>query len=194
MIFRTQNINYKKSTDELLMQALQNGEALAFDEIYKRYHNRLLYYFYRMLGANQEIAEDFLQETFYKILNKPHLYNPEKTFSTWIFSIAHNLCKNEYRSREVRAIMQDEENPDKYLTENKVSEKQMETELIYKTLDSFDENHKTVFLFKYREGFTIEEIAEIMDLPKGTVKSRLHYTKQQLKVKLSAHLKTELNY
>ncbi|MBI9067322.1 MAG: RNA polymerase sigma factor [Salinivirgaceae bacterium] len=195
MIFKIKNIDFKRLSDEKLMQALQNGEVKAFDEIYFRYQSRMLYYFFRMLGSNKEIAEDFLQETFFKILNKPHLYDPKKPFSTWIFSIAHNLCKNEYRSRSVRSIIVGEENPDKFLCCQENNTKQIETEQIFKILDDFDEIHKSVFLLKYREGFSIDEICEVLNIPKGTVKSRLHYTKLQLKEKLSKQFyNQELNF
>lgn len=194
MIFKPKHNNLSNYSDEKLMEALQNGLSNAFDEIYKRYHVRLLYYFYRMLSSDKELAEDFLQETFYKILNKPHLYNPKKAFSTWIFSIAHNLCKNEYRSRSVRSIISSEENPDLFESNTNQEEKQIETEKIFEALNDFDENHKSVFLLKYREGFSIEEISQVMDLPKGTVKSRLHYTKLQLKEKLSKQINHVNNF
>ena len=185
MIFKKNHSANKSLSDEQLMLRLQNGEVAAFDQLYERYNQRLMYYFYRMLGANKELAEDFLQETFYKLINKPELFDTQKSFSTWIFSMAHNLCKNEYRSRSVRAIVVEEENPDKHFSEGREESSSPNIGLIFKTLEQFDETHKTVFLLKYREGFSIDEISEIMNIPKGTVKSRIHYTKQQLRKELA---------
>lgn len=182
--------NYRQLSNELLMQAIQNGNCKAFNELYLRFNERLYYYFYRMLGNNHQIAEDFTQELFLKIINKPHYFNPEKNFVTWVFSVAHNMCKNEYRSREVRSIINNEENPDRFLLEESTTKDcTKEIDLIFRELELMDESHKTAFLLKYREGLTIDEICEIMELPKGTVKSRLFYARK----KLQANLKTTTN-
>lgn len=79
-------------TDERLMQLITTGDNDAFNILYNRYKNRLLYYFFRMLWNSQELAQDFLQEIFYKIIEKPHLFNPKQNFKKWIFSVANNMC------------------------------------------------------------------------------------------------------
>ncbi|MDF1547253.1 MAG: RNA polymerase sigma factor [Bacteroidales bacterium] len=168
-------------TDEELIASIINGQVSAFDELYTRYHKRLLYYFYRMLGNNEQIAQDFMQDIFFKIIDKPHLFDHRKKFSTWIFSIAHNMCKNEYRRNEVRKIILKTDNPDVFCMD--VNEKTNHEKIIvaiFDELDLFDENHKTAFLLKYREGFSIEEISDTLNLPAGTVKSRLFYTRKKL--------------
>jgi len=179
---------YKKKTDEQLFVVMQNGNTEAFNELYSRYNQRLLYFFYRMLGSDQEQAQDFLQELFLKILDKPYLFDTSKRFSTWIYSIAHNMCKNEYRNRQVRNIIVKEEFPDRFeqeSTEKKNPEKIVET--IFEILKTFDDSHQTAFLLKYREGFSIDEISGIMELPTGTIKSRLHYTRKKLQEKLTGN-------
>jgi RNA polymerase sigma-70 factor, ECF subfamily len=180
------NTNFKTATDEELMCHIQHGECKAFDEIYLRYNERLYYYFYRMLGHEHAVAEDFVHDLFLKLINKPYLFDPKRSFVTWVFSIAHNMCKNEYRNRQVHSIIDSEDNPDKYITEPVEPEpnKQM-LEAVFNELDKMDESHKTAFLLKYREGFTIEEISEIMDLPIGTVKSRLFYARKKLQNNLT---------
>lgn len=185
-MFKQRKIKVTQKTDEQLIPAILNGCSDAFNELYNRYNKRLLYYFYRMLGNNKDLAQDFLQEVFYKVIDKSHLINTERKFSTWIFSVAHNMCKNEYRSKEVRKIIVSGENPDNF--SEKMNEKANHEQLInevFKELESFDENHKTAFLLKYREGFGIDEISEILKLPKGTVKSRLFYTRKKLQKILS---------
>lgn len=180
-MFRKKKKPISEYKDEELVIAIPDGNNEAFNEIYKRYHKRLLYYFYRMLGSRQELAEDFMQDVFYKLIDKPYLFNSSKKFSTWVFSVAHNMCKNEYRSREVRKIIVETENPDTYQQEQ--SKKTHNEELInavFSELNSFDENHRSAFLLKYREGFTLDEISETLNLPKGTVKSRLFYTRKKL--------------
>jgi len=183
--------NFKTSTDEELMHFIQQGDCSAFDEIYLRYNERLYYYFYRMLGHEHAMAEDFMHDLFLKLIRKPYLFDLQRNFKTWVFSIAHNMCKNEYRNRLVHATIDNDENPDKYITEaveNRSSEKMLEA--IFNELDKMDESHKTAFLLKYREGFSLEEISEIMDLPIGTVKSRLFYARK----KLQDNLKQMIDY
>src|SRR6266568_4196340 len=89
----------KKSqfTDEILIVRMINGDCKAFNTLYARYKDRLLYYFYRMLGNSNEKAQDFLQDIFMKLIDKAETFDSSRKFSTWIFSIAHNMCKNEYR-------------------------------------------------------------------------------------------------
>ena len=158
-----------------------NGNPDAFNELYLRYKDRLLYYFYRMLGYDEEIAQDFLQELFMKLIDKPRLFDPSKKFSTWIYSIANNMCKNEYRRQDIRRIVIKEDNPDRYpeCIDNKASSDALVAE-IFNHLDSLGETHKSVFLLKYREGFSNDEIVEILNLPLGTIKSRLFYTRKKI--------------
>ena len=92
----------KACSDEELMESVEVGEETAFDELYNRYSKRLLVYFYRMLGGNEEKAQDFLQDIFVKIIEKPHLFGSKNRFSSWVFTVANNMCKNEYRRLKVR--------------------------------------------------------------------------------------------
>ncbi len=92
----------KACSDEELMESVKVGEETAFDELYNRYSKRLLVYFYRMLGSNEEKAQDFLQDIFVKIIEKPHLFGSKNRFSSWVFTVANNMCKNEYRRFKVR--------------------------------------------------------------------------------------------
>lgn len=167
------------------MRHICNANKTAFNELYKRYSKRLLYFFYRMLGSSEEMAQDFLQDLFYKLIDKPHLYNPEQRFSTWIFSIAHNMCKNEYRRRTVRKNIFSSENSVAYQSgDEDAPDLNAMVKMIYDELDNLGESHKTAFILRYREGFQVKEIGEILNLPEGTVKSRLFYTRRILAGKL----------
>jgi len=172
---------HKHLNDEELFIAISNGDNDSFNDLYLRYKDRLLYFFYRMLSQDKEIAKDFTQELFIKIINKSNLYNPKMQFSTWIFSIANNMCKNEYRRRDVRKNTIACDNPDSFNNEEVLEENHEPViKLIFNYLEDFDESQKSAFLLKYREGFSIDEISEILDLPVGTVKSRLFYTRKKL--------------
>ncbi|MFW5656990.1 MAG: RNA polymerase sigma factor [Bacteroidota bacterium] len=176
---------YHKKSDEALMLLICQGDGAAFNILYKRYKDRLYYYFYRMLGNSETLAEDFLQDIFYKIIHKPELYEIKRPFSTWIFSIANNMCKNEYRRKAVREsskhemVFETEENP---VFEN--GEGPKVTELIFKMLQTLSEEHRSCFLLYYREEFSVEHIATMLEISPGTVKSRLFNARKKMREKL----------
>jgi len=88
-------------SDEELMFFLSSGEVLAFDELYERYSKRLYGYFIRMLNFDAALAEDALQDLFLKIAESPQKFDRNRSFKTWVFSVASNSCKNYYRHKKV---------------------------------------------------------------------------------------------
>lgn len=192
MIFRRKN---KIQTDSELMQLIVLGDQSAFAELYHRYKERMYYYFYRMLGNSSEQANDFLQELFMKLIEKPESFNPKFPFQTWFYSVANNMCKNEYRRREVRQEFQATETSVTQLDfiDDKTIEPEQIVEKIFDTLEELGEEHRSAFLLRYREGFSIKDVAEILELPEGTVKSRLFYAKKMLAEKLN-YLKDEVEF
>lgn len=180
---------YKQTTDEQLVSGMKNGDHAAFNELYNRYSNRLLYYFYRMLGNSNEKAQDFLQDIFVKIIDNADKFDASRKFSTWAFSIAHNMCKNEYRRMEVRrnSPIEDYHETLEYTEELPIVEFANTADFIrdlFCELEYFDEIHKTVFLLHYREGFSLKDIAQTLEISEGTVKSRLFYTRKRLAERL----------
>ena len=192
MIFRRKNRAYN---DSELMKLIVLGDQSAFNELYHRYKDRLYYYFYRMLGNSTEQANDFLQEIFMRTIEKPESYNPAYTFQTWLFSVANNMCKNEYRRRGVRLEYQDYESYEQKLDFMKepAIEPEFLLEKIFQTLNQLGEENRSAFLLRYREGFSIKEVAQILELPEGTVKSRLFYARKILAEKLN-YLKDEIEF
>ena len=191
-MFGKRNSTY---SDEKLMQMICCGDQQAFNFLYHRYKSRMYYYFYRMLNNSAEQANDFLQELFLKIIEKPEAFNPEYKFQSWIFSMAGNMCKNEYRKRETRGETitnefhtneTEELNLAAYSTEQAIDK-------VFETLDRLDLDHRSTFLLRYREGFSIKEIAGILEIADGTVKSRLHNAKKQLAKELN-YLKDEIEF
>jgi RNA polymerase sigma-70 factor (ECF subfamily) len=178
---------YKKLSDEKLMAFINRGHTAAFNELYTRYSSRLLHYFYRMLGGNEHNAQDFLQDIFLKIVERPDLFCSKQPFSSWIFTIAHNMCKNEYRRQEIRRkaksgdmdeISQNNEN-DYHSTEHKIDHKLFEKALLVE-LNKIDGDQRSAFLLRYQENLSIKEIQNILSCPEGTIKSRLFYTTRKL--------------
>ncbi|WP_321289326.1 RNA polymerase sigma factor [uncultured Sunxiuqinia sp.] len=181
----------KIKSNEKLMQRIRHGDQEAFNELYERYKDRLYYYFFRMLNSESQ-ANDFLQDLFLKIIEKPGRFNPAYPFKTWVFSVAYNLCKNEYRRREVRKeIYHGDSHVNPVLPESITEEELVNS--IFKSLDSLSPEHRSVFIMHYREGFPIKEIAGMLETAPGTVKSRLFYTRKYLAEKFQ-HLKGEIEF
>lgn len=176
---------YKTLSDEQLTIEMSKGDKLAFDELYNRYSKPLIAYFVRMLWKDRELAEDFLHDIFAKLIRKPDLFDPSRRFKTWIYSVANNMCKNEYKRREVRkntvngldSSYQVKDTQRGVLTEVHENEFGKELELSLKDLD---DKHSEVFVMRHMDGLSIKEIAEILDISDGTVKSRLFYATKYL--------------
>lgn len=192
MIFRRKN---KTCSDPELMRLIASGDNPAFSELYHRYKDRMYYYFYRMLGNSPELANDFLQELFMKIIERPESYNPEYAFHTWFFSVANNMCKNEYRRRDVHLEYQEYETlGQKFDFPNEPGiDSGIVIEKIFQVLGQLGQEHRSTFLLRYREGFSIREVADILEAQEGTVKSRLFYARKILAEKLN-YLKDEIEF
>ncbi|MBA4408544.1 MAG: RNA polymerase subunit sigma-70 [Odoribacter sp.] len=177
------------------MQQIVSGDQAAFNELYLRYKDRMYYYFFRMLGNSADYANDFLQELFMKLIEKPESYHPDYSFQTWLYSVANNMCKNEYRHRDVIKEYHSVEALKPRIDYMNVStvEPEQALEKIFQTLDQLGEEHRSAFILRYREGFSIREVAGILELPEGTVKSRLFYAKKMLAEKLE-YLKDEIEF
>ncbi|MGV6860185.1 MAG: RNA polymerase sigma factor [Putridiphycobacter sp.] len=182
--------NYVKSSDEELMLLYTKGDRKAFEEIYKRYGTYIYNYFNRKLWYDSEKSEDFTQEIFTKLINKPGLFDPSKKFKSWLFTIANNMCKNEYKRMEVRkSTSYDvpegyEAKADIKSAENQVDENSFSTQLDVE-LNKLNEKHKEVFMLRHFEGLSLNEISDMLEISVGTVKSRLHNTTKLLAKKLN---------
>lgn len=180
---------YKEMTDESLMIAISKGDKCAFNQIYERYSGPLLGYFMRLLWRDREKAEDFVHDIFAKIIRKPELFDPTRKFKTWIYSVANNMCKNEYKKQEVRKNTTNgldhtyavKDHNASVLSE--VSDNQFREEFT-KSLEDLDGKHSEVFQLRHIDGLSIKEIAEVTGISDGTVKSRLFYATKYLAVGL----------
>ena len=76
------------------MLAIRQGEKTAFNELYQRYSGKLYGYILKLLWYNEVSAQDLLQDLFTKIITQPHLFDTNRSFKTWVYTIASNLCKN----------------------------------------------------------------------------------------------------
>lgn len=173
-------------TDSQVVQAFLDGEARAFGELVRRYDKRLLNFVYRTVG-DRERAQDLVQETFVRVYRHLHRFDQTKKFSTWIYTIASNLAKNELRNRSRNPLVlfqtikknweadhRSLEWEDTKLKPDDLFRKRHLKELVEKAVAQLPEHHRIVFVLRELEGKTYEDIADITGCNLGTVKSRLN--------------------
>ena len=176
----------RRLDDSGVVSAFLQGEERAFQEMVERYQTRLLNFIYRTIG-DRERAEDLVQEVFIRVYRHLHRFDRSKKFSTWIYTIASNLAKNELRNRSrnplvlfqaIRKTWQDEDRPlqfeDPSNRPDDLFRKRHLRELVDQSVGRLPEHHRQVFILRELEGKSYEEIAEITACNLGTVKSRLN--------------------
>lgn len=181
-------ITYQGYADEQLMSMLRQKDQRAFEVLYDRYARLMLNYFHRMLWKDKEKARDFTQELFSKLIHKPELFDEGRSFKTWLYSIAHNMCKNEYAKHEVRTKAHKDIKYESNTTSNNDAQQKMDrTEFnakLKQALEELDEVKRNTFELRFYQEMSILEISEVMQCSEGTVKSRLFYTLKELNSKL----------
>ena len=172
--------------DAGVVTAFLGGEERAFQELVDRYQGRLLNFVYRTIG-DREKAEDLVQEVFIRVYRHLHRFDRSKKFSTWIYTIASNLAKNELRNRSrnplvlfqtIRKNWQEDDRPlqfeDTTARPDDLFRKRHLRELVEDSVAKLPAHHREVFVLRELEGKSYEEIAEITECNLGTVKSRLN--------------------
>ncbi len=184
-------------TDEELIVRFQEGDTSAFEEIVRRFKDQLVNFAYRFLG-NIEEAEDIVQETFLRVFRKKNAYRNVAKFSTWIYTITGNLAKTELRRRKRRKLISLSslgfEDKDFELTDTKKSPEEsvhelIKDEFIQQAINTLPEKFRGVIIFRDIQELSYEEISKIVNIPLGTVKSRVNRGRLKLQDKLSKYLK-----
>ncbi len=180
--------DYKALTDEQLMERVRlHTSEKAFEEIYHRYARLLQGFFFRRLGGNEEQALDLTQDTFLRMWGAREQYALNVNVRTWVFTIAYNLCKNIYRQN-----MHEQEYLDSLPAEEPLAEDNTPIILDAATFDKalqqellgMSEQQQMLFELRFTQELTVPEIARILSIPQGTVKSRLHTLTEYLRKKL----------
>ena len=180
----------------------REGREAAYRELIRRYERPVFSLVYRMV-RDRQLAEDLAQETFIKALNALASYRPEFKFSSWIFKIANNASIDHLRRRELDTLSLDgspnASTPDQVeATLLQVGDKaetplaEMEAKelggAIEEAIQKLRPEYRSCILLRHVEGRAYEEIAELLDLPLGTVKTYIHRARNELRVALE-HLK-----
>ncbi|MBO4811519.1 MAG: sigma-70 family RNA polymerase sigma factor [Prevotella sp.] len=176
----------RQQTDEQLMARAKAGSDTAFEELYRRYARRLKGFFFVQLGGDEELAADATHDVFLRAYEARNSYQEGRNVDTWLFTIAYNICKNHYRSNAYEAQLMAS------LDAEPVSHQQIEVDLdaamldeaLAQVLSELPAPLHQLFSLHYEEELTIPQIAEIVGVPEGTVKSRLHKTMNIIRKKL----------
>jgi RNA polymerase sigma-70 factor (ECF subfamily) len=193
---------YQDLTDQEVIARARAGVEAAYRELINRYQRPVLSLVFRLV-RDRELAEDLTQDTFIKVLNALDRYDPRYKLSSWIFRIAHNTAIDQLRKRELVTLSLDgsphaettdeieasaftpastDETPEEYTASREIGRG------IEEALAELRPEYRTAIILCHVEGRPYEEIAEIMDLPLGTVKTFIHRGRNELKSRL-AHLR-----
>jgi RNA polymerase sigma-70 factor (ECF subfamily) len=198
------NLALIPANDHELVALARTGSEKAYRELLDRYQRPVFSLVYRMV-RDRELAEDLAQETFIKVFNHLDKYNPAYKFSSWIFKIASNLAIDTLRRKQPATVSIDgsrhagtaaeieatritveshDENPEEALESKQLGQE------IEAAISLLRPEYRTAILLRHVEGRPYEEIAEIMGIPLGTVKTYIHRARGELRETLS-HLKIE---
>ncbi|HED07341.1 MAG TPA: sigma-70 family RNA polymerase sigma factor [Ignavibacteria bacterium] len=189
--------NFNDLTDEELIVEFQiNNTIAAFEILVKRYKNPLMNYVFRFLG-DYEACTDVVQETMIKVYRYKDSYQSIAKFSTWIYTIAGNLAKTELQRQKRRKMFSinaygkdNDENyeiPDESFRPDSETDTGIINEIIQKAILKISPAYRQAVIFRDIQELSYEEIAEIMNITVGTVKSRINRGRSQLQ-KLLKHI------
>jgi RNA polymerase sigma-70 factor (ECF subfamily) len=178
------------STDEELVAAARSGDHSAFDSLVRRWDRKIQGAVYRVLGSEEE-ARDVAQEAFLKAYRGLGSFRNEARFSSWLYQIALNLCRDRLRRRRAGVLVSLEDMGE---TEAGVAQRGPSalavveardlSQAVARAVQELPEDQREVIVLKEYEGLTFLEIAEVLGLPPSTVKTRLYRGLGQLRVRL----------
>lgn len=178
------------SDEELMKRVSDKDDDRAFDELYHRHARRVMGFLVRQL-SDSEKAADLVQDAFMRLWSSRERYLSDKCFSTWLFSIAYNLLKNEYRrsgysNEYVEHVMNSTSEEQDEDLDVRLDDRMFD-EALRKELSLLDADSRLLFSLRFEEEMTVPQIAEVMKIPEGTVKSRQHTIIRNLKQKLKIY-------
>ena len=179
-------------TDEKLISRFQAGDERAYVELVNRYKDKLLNFVFQFLGDIEQ-AEDVVQDTMLRLYEKKHYYKEIAKFSTWLYTIARNLANTELRKRKRRKTT--------YLSQMSKEERQYEipavqddvdqslhnefiNDRIQSAINNLPEHFKLVIILRDIQELSYDDISNIVEVPLGTIKSRINRARIQLQAEL----------
>ena len=193
-----EKVERKDTMDALVNKRIKQvlkGDQNAYADIVNLYQHKLYQICYRMLGNKQE-AEDIAQEAFVRAYINLHSYDQKRKFSTWLYRIATNLCIDRIRKKKPDYYL-DAQVPgtdgldmysqiaaDEKLPEETVEQMELQDRIQYE-ISRLPDKYRSVIVLKYIEELSLQEISEILDMPLGTVKTRIHRGREALRKQLN---------
>ena len=170
-----------------LIEACKEGDQTAFNLLVWRWEKPLFNFTYKYVG-DAHLAQDLVQETFIRVLRSIHGYEHRAAFSTWLYRIAINLCKDHFRKKRPPMVSLHDyyttSSGDRVYVQDRVADEGARSdealaasrrqELVRRLLAGLPDRQRIVILMKEYQGLTFREIAEILEVPEGTVKARLY--------------------
>jgi len=164
--------------NELLVIKCKQGDGEAFDELVGLWQKRLWHYAFRVTGSESS-AWDVLQETWYAVIKGLSGLKDVASFPAWIFRILNNKCndwlRKQQRSTELKGDLEQQSRNNSGYVDNE------KADFLNTAIAKLSADHRVLLALRYREDFDISQIAEVLNIPEGTVKSRLHRTIEKLR-------------
>lgn len=169
--------------DKITAEKICNDDAPSFENLVNSYKDKVFNYCYRFCN-NYQNAEELAQEVFIKIYKNISLYDWQKSsLSTWIYTITHNICINSVRTNTSETLY-GEINIENQTRTDVTEDEVLKEELLDKlraAIQSLEPKERSLVIMKDYYGFKLKEISKIMNLPIGTLKSRLHMTRKKIR-------------
>lgn len=186
--------NYTDLTDEELMALVQKDDAVAFEHLVQRYQHPLMTFIARFLGPGSH-TQDVLQETYIRVWKHRHHYKTVAKFSTWVYTIAGNLSKTELRRQKIRRMVPirtggespedesiDVEDPGPATDEQ--ARREEIRRVVNREIQKLPDAYRSAVILRDLQNKSYEEIAEILNVPIGTIKSRVNRGRARLQKRL----------
>ena len=178
-----------KVSDEQLIKRFQDGDRQAYNELVHRYKDKIVNFLYRFMN-DIDAAQDLAQETFLKVYLKKDSYKEISKFSTWMYTIASNLAKTELRKIKRRntfsisSLSKSEREHNYFVDKDNENDKILdnnENKILHQSIHLLEEDFRTIIILREIQELSYDIISKILELPLGTVKSRINRGKLKLR-------------
>ena len=186
-----------ESTDEEIVARVLSGQEHLFETLVRRYQTRILSHVARMVGSRED-ALDLSQEIFLKVFGALDRFNPEFRFSTWLFRIAGNAAIDHLRKRKPRTIPLETTDSDGHVSSPEYKSSDLDPfgrlrntergDAIARAIADLPAEFRELIALRHFTGLSYEEIAEVKNMPLGTVKNKLFRARAVLKERLAGEL------
>lgn len=174
-------------SDEQLARGVQAGRPTDLALLVERHHSPLLGFLYRLTGGDRPLAEDLAQETFLRLLRRMDQYQPARPFKPWLYAIAVNAARDHFKSADARrtdALAEDFDAPASH-TPAETALAADEWRQVAAAVRGLPLHQREVVLLRYTDDLSLTDIAAVLNIPVGTVKSRLSLALGRLRAHLA---------